>query len=154
LTYQAALNNLYDLFKIERPILFPRISGTFLFNDVDKQVVGHLPAIKLVKSANATDLDLGMRFIELRNTMDKLIKKGISVSDLSQGKMIIDKMLSKVTSKSNPEIEELSNIVFPFGELQERNLSFVATFQSNMNKLGTIKNELNPFKFLHQVIKI
>lgn len=150
LTYHLALRYLYEFFGVRRPFIYPRASATVLPEPVDMSIIPYFPALIYTQSGDVSELRLAMELKNISAVSNQITKKGLLVSEIASLNKHVARLSQRLADKT--DLKALKDIVFPFGTLQERNLSYVATFHNNLGALKVIRSLLNCFLFHHQVI--
>jgi len=148
IAYQAQLNGLYDFFSLEMPVIFPRFGATIVEKKVSKVLEKYNVEIhelknpeKLLKKLAREKIDNVFNSFksEVTRSMNEVTQKAETVDEtligscsLARGKILkaIEVLEDKVTSKvkehnlvARQQITKAHNNVFPYGDLQERQIN-------------------------------
>ncbi len=185
ISYFAQITPMYELYGIQQPYIYPRSSVTIvekgIKNIIEKYNLKHTDFFhdeeQLINMVINSLSELNLETIfenasaELNSTMDRLnqyllqIDKTLfDVTDKSKEKIsqIVDSIRAKALDAEKRkhevairQIKKARNILFPNGNLQEREINFF--FFANKYGLDILKrifNELTINKFEHQILEL
>jgi len=148
IAYHAQLNGLYDYFSLEMPVIFPRFGATIVEKKVSKVLGKYNVEIhelrnpeKLLKKLAREKIDNVFNSFksEVLRSMGEVTRQAETIDEtligscsLARGKLLktIEVLEDKVTSRlkqhnliARQQITKAHNNVFPYGDLQERQIN-------------------------------
>ncbi|KAF0152810.1 MAG: hypothetical protein FD143_738 [Ignavibacteria bacterium] len=185
ISYFAQVNPLYEIYDIEEPFIYPRASATIVEQGVNQVLNKHSFSFtdifcdedelikKIIKDSSDINLevifaksskDIANMFTEISETLTSIDKTLGDLSEKSKQRIeqALDYLKTKATEaekrKYDTSIRQLTkvrNILFPNGNLQEREINFI--YFVNKYGIDFIKwliNELEIDKFEHQILEL
>lgn len=180
IAYYAQLKGIYDFFSLEMPVIFPRFGATVVEEKVFKVLEKHKTQIhelsnpeKLLKrlaKQRIDDVFTSFRGETLRG-MAEVARRAESIDEtligscsLARGRILktIEVLEGKITSRlkqqdliTRQQVIKAYNNIFPYGDLQERNINvteYLIKFGKGFLKI-VYENFLNANYGEHRVIK-
>lgn len=185
ISYFAQVNPLYEIFDIEEPFIYPRASAsiveqgvnqvlkkhsftyTDIFSDEDeliKRIVKASSEINLESLFAKSSEDIAKMFTEVSEKLTSIDK---TLGELSEkSKQRIDQALDYLKTKASEaekrkydtsirQLTKVRNILFPNGNLQEREINFIYFVNKyGMDFMKWLYNELEITKFEHQILEL
>jgi bacillithiol biosynthesis cysteine-adding enzyme BshC len=180
IAYYAQLKGIYDFFSLEMPVIFPRFGATIVEKKVSKVLEKHETQIhelnnperllKRLAKQRIDDVFTSFRAETLRG-MAEVTSRAESIDEtltgpcsLARGKILktIGVLEDKITSRlkqhdliAQQQIMKAYNNVFPYGDLQERNINvteYLIKFGKDFLKI-VYEDFLNANYGEHRVIK-
>jgi bacillithiol synthase len=185
ISYFAQVNPLYESYDLEEPFIYPRSSATIVEQGVNnvlkKQNLTYLDIFtdeneliqKVVSASSDINLDelfqksseeLGIMFSQISEKLKTIDKTLLDLSEKSKQRIeqTLDYLKNKASEaekrKYDTSIRQLTkvrNILFPNGNLQEREINFIYFVNKyGMDFLKWLYNELEINKFEHQMLEL
>ncbi|MBE0519580.1 bacillithiol biosynthesis cysteine-adding enzyme BshC [Candidatus Bathyarchaeota archaeon] len=180
IAYYAQLKGIYDFFSLEMPVIFPRFGATIVEKKVSKVLEKHKTQIhelsnpeKLLKRLAKQRIDdvftsfkdeTLRRMAEVTRGAESIDETLIGPCSLARGRILktIEVLEGKITSRlkqhdliTRQQIIKAYNNIFPYGDLQERNINvteYLIKFGKEFLKI-VHENFLNANYGEHRVIK-
>jgi len=184
-SYFAQVTPLYDLYELNQPFIYPRSSATIvekgvkaildknnlsyedIFTDEDKLIQKIVSASSEINLETLFDNSLNEIIVSLSQIDEKLVQIDKTLLDLSaKSKQKIEESLNLLKAKTLDaqkrkydstirQISKVRNVLYPNNNLQERELNWIYF----ANKYGPdiirwIFNELSINKFEHQILEM
>jgi bacillithiol biosynthesis cysteine-adding enzyme BshC len=185
ISYFAQVTPLYDLYELNQPFIYPRSSATIvekgvkvivdknnlnyedIFTEEEKLIQKIVAASSEINLENLFDNSLNEIIVSLSQIDEKLVQIDKTLLDLSaKSKQKIEENLNLLKSKTLDaqkkkydstirQISKVRNVLYPNDNLQERELNWIYF----ANKYGPdiiswIFNELSINKFEHQILEM
>ncbi|MDH5375711.1 MAG: bacillithiol biosynthesis cysteine-adding enzyme BshC [Candidatus Bathyarchaeota archaeon] len=180
IAYYAQLKGIYDFFSLEMPVIFPRFGATIVEKKISKVLEKHKAQIhelnnpeellKRLAKQRIDDVFASFKDETLRG-MAEVTRRAESIDEtligpcsLARGRILktMEALEDKITSRlkqhdliTRQQIIKTYNNIFPYGDLQERNINvteYLIKFGNEFLKI-VYENFLNAEYGAHRVIK-
>ncbi len=185
ISYFAQVTPLYDFYNIVTPIVYPRVSFTILeknisstldkfdltMNDIflgleelKEKVISNLSENNIENVFTESENDIELLFDKIKENLFAVDKTLIDVSGKTKEKIIStlnDLKTKAVKAQENKyettirQLTRISNLLYPNGNLQERELNFAYFYNKyGMELIRKLYDEISVNEFEHQIISI